>query len=146
MAVLKGPQQGQEQDGAAQDDTPGELLEFESIAQRIAQAHHEDEADSGEQMQGRKYDRVTAKSPPSPAQVHHPESSKISGDPERKDMQKLARCTHDKKRLDARKPNDMQMSERTDVGNRMMLFQEGGDPPGNLFALGGRIDHLQDGL
>ena len=42
----------QDQEKAAEKDAEGELVEFESVAQGVAQAEHEGESDAGEQVQG----------------------------------------------------------------------------------------------
>jgi len=49
--VAAGAQQGGQQEQASAEDAPGEFRELQGIAQGIAQADHEDQADAGEQVQ-----------------------------------------------------------------------------------------------
>ena len=76
-AIIAPRQRGRGQQQAPQEHAQRELMEFERIAQRVAHAGHEHQADTGQKLQGRQQSAIAAEPPQPPRQRHQVEAGKI---------------------------------------------------------------------
>src|SRR6266404_4033967 len=99
-SIVKEAKRRQQESCAAERHAPGELAAIERIAQRVTQAHGQDQPDPCQQVHRRQDGGIATESTPSPHKMDSVETREIERYPRRKLRLEFTRSPHDERRLE----------------------------------------------
>src|ERR1017187_3153257 len=146
--VIERAHERQQQQQAAQKNAQRELAEFERVAQRVAQAHHQDQADAGEQVQRRQDGGVARKPARAPGEPDQVKAAQVHSRPDKVLGPELVGRAHHQQGLELRYGQQRlallaQPRERAHVAQRMGRAQESEQLFGIGLALRAVLDDVE---